>query len=208
MGAQAVSVTFTSDDSRPTTDLRLINDPAQLPPGWSGEPSDFKCIEAATGSACRLQLTYAPMKADAGTLVLKYAYDNNAGQAKTGTVNIPYRAATDDNVIGTPSEASVAVTTGTSTAIDVIFTTDDGNAGGNLSISSGLTSLPAGWSSGSSSFNCAAVGGGAACKLSLNFAPTAPDSGTLTLIFGYINNAGIAKTGTVAIAYSAADPPP
>jgi hypothetical protein len=49
---------------------------------------------------------------------------------------------------------------------------------------------------------------GAGCQLALTYAPTAAATGTLTLGFSYTNDAGIAKTGTVSIAYTATIPPP
>ena len=72
-----------------------------------------------------------------------------------------------------------------------------------LSVTSDLTSLPAGWSSPSTSFSCAAVSVGSGCQLALMFAPTAPAAGTLTLGFSYTNNSGFVKSGTVTLAYTA-----
>ena len=45
---------------------------------------------------------------------------------------------------------------------------------------------------------------GTGCQLSLTYAPTVPAPGTLTLGFSYTNDSGIVKTGTTAIAYTAA----
>jgi hypothetical protein len=44
---------------------------------------------------------------------------------------------------------------------------------------------------------------GSGCQLALSYAPTAMDSGSVTLNYTYTNNSGIAKTGTVAISYTA-----
>jgi len=95
------------------------------------------------------------------------------------------------------------VSTGSSTAINVVFNTDDGNLATNLSVTSGLGALPAGWSSTGSTFTCASVSTGAGCSLSLTYAPAAVDSGTLSIGFSYTDNAGTAKTGTVSIPYTA-----
>jgi hypothetical protein len=46
------------------------------------------------------------------------------------------------------------------------------------------------------------------CELALSYAPTAADSGTVTLGFSYTNNSGTAKTGTISIPYTATVPPP
>ena len=48
-------------------------------------------------------LTYAPAVLGNGTLTLNYAYDDDAGVAQTGTLDVPYEATTNDNVTATPS---------------------------------------------------------------------------------------------------------
>src|SRR5450631_2641283 len=203
MGSQSLAVTFTTDDGRPATALQLTSDLGALPAGWSSLDNSFACSGLSSGSGCQLKLNYAPAAAGTGTLVLKYSYLNNAGEPKTGTLGIPYRATTDNNVIGTPNQNSLAVAVGSLTPVTVTFTTDDGNPASALSVTSGLTSLPAGWSSPSTSFSCASVSVGSGCQLALAFAPMAPASGTLTFGFSYTNNSGIVKSGTVTLAYTA-----
>jgi len=119
-------------------------------------------------------------------------------------------ATTDNNVAATasPSGQITAIAGMGAQAVSVTFTSDDSRPTSNLRLRNVPVEPPPGWSSDSNNFNCAAVGGGALRRLALTFAPAVPDSGTLTLGSGYINNAGIAKTGTVAIAYSAAKAPP
>jgi hypothetical protein len=203
MGSQSLAVTFTTDDGRPATALQLTSDLTALPAGWSSLDNSFACSGLSSGNGCQLKLTYAPDAAGTGTLVLRYSYLNNAGEAKTGSVSIPYRATTDNTVIGTPNQNSLAVAVGSSTPVTVTFTTDDGNPASALSVTSGLTSLPAGWSSPSTGFSCASVSVGSGCQLALRFAPASPASGTLTLGFSYTNNSGIVKSGTVTLAYTA-----
>ena len=203
MGNQTLAVTFTTDDGRPATALTLTSDLTALPAGWSSTDSSFACSGLSTGNGCQLTLTYAPAAAGTGTLLLSYSYLNNAGEAKTGTVSVPYRATTDDNVVGTPNQNPLAVAVGSLTPVTVTFTTDDGNLASALSLTSGLTSLPAGWSSTSTSFSCASVSVGIGCQLALTYAPTAPATGTLTFGFSYTNNSGIVKSGTVTLAYTA-----
>ncbi len=203
MGSPTLAVTFTTDDGRPATALELTSDLAALPAGWSSTDSSFACSGLATGNGCQLALTYAPAAAGSGTLVLSYSYLNNAGEAKTGSVSVPYRATTDDNVVGTPNQNPLAVAVGSLTPVTVTFTTDDGNLASALSVTSGLTLLPPGWSSTSTSFTCASVSVGSGCQLSLSYSPTAPATGTLTFGFSYTNNSGIVKTGLVSIAYTA-----
>ena len=106
-------------------------------------------------------------------------------------------------MVGTPSQSPLAVITGTSTPVTVTFATDDGNPASTLDITSGLSSLPTGWSSSATTFSCTTVSAGTVCQLPLVYAPTAIGSGTLSLGFSYSNDAGFAKTGTVNIAYRA-----
>jgi hypothetical protein len=203
-GSQAVSVVFTTDDGRLATVLVLTTDLAALPSGWSSTASSLVCPSVSSGSGCTLGLTYRPTEAGAGTLTLNYSYKNNAGQKKTGSLNIPYRGTTDDTVGGTPGpSSSLSVITGTSAAVTVAFGTDDGYPASALTMTSGLAPLPAGWTSTSTTFACATVSAGTACVLPLTYAPTAVGSGTLTLGYSYTNDAGFAKTGNVSIAYRA-----
>jgi hypothetical protein len=202
-GAQAVSATFTTDDGRPATALQLTSSLATLPAGWSSVDSSFTCSGLSSGSGCQLPLMYTPSAAGSGTLTLNYSYLNNAGVAKTGTVSIAYRATTNDSIVGTPSLTPLAVTVGSTTVVNVTFTTDDGNLASNLSLTSDLAALPSGWSSAAASLTCAAVSTGTACQLSLTYAPMAADSGTLSLTYSYSDDSGTAKTGSVSIPYTA-----
>jgi hypothetical protein len=150
-----------------------------------------------------MALAYAPVAAARGTLPLTYTYKNNAGLTKTGSVNIAYRATTDNNVVGTPGSPSLAVLTGSSTPVDIVFTTDDGNPAVDLVVTSGLDVLPADWSSNASALTCATVGSGTSCAVTLTYAPLTAATGTVTIGYQYTNNSGIAKTGTASIAYTA-----
>jgi len=181
LGTQAVSVTFTTDDARPATALQLTGSLAALPAGWSSTSASFSCSGFGSGSACRLPLNYTPTAAGNGTLMLGYSYKNNAGEAKTGSVNIAYQATTNNNVVGTPSPSSLAVSSGSTTPVTITFTTDDGNPASDLSVTSDLATLPSGWSSSAASLACSMVSSGSACLLNLQYAPTAVDSGTLSL---------------------------
>jgi hypothetical protein len=207
-GSQSVSITFTTDDGRPATALQVTSSLSTLPAGWSSSASAFSCSGLDADSVCKLTLTYAPTAAGNGTLMLNYTYDNNANEMKTGTVSVPYRATTNDSVAGTPSAATLAtVRTGGSAAATITFATDDGNPASLLAVTSGLDPLPAGWSASSSAFKCATVSAGAACTLSLTYAPTtAVGPSTLTLGYSYLNDAGYPGTGTVSINYSAYTP--
>jgi hypothetical protein len=204
MGTQTVTVTFTTDDGRLATDLQMTSGLAALPAGWTSSANPFACSTLSSGSGCQLTLTYTPTAMAAGTLTLDYSYKNNANQAKTGSLAIPYRATTDDTIAGTPTPgSSLAVLTGTSTPVTVTFATDDGNPASTLTITSGLSTLPAGWTSSSTTFSCATVSDGTVCQLPLTYAPAAVGNGSLNLGFSYTNDAGMAKTGTVTIMYRA-----
>jgi hypothetical protein len=205
---QPVSVTFTTDDARQATALQLTSSLSALPASWSSTDNGLRCTALSSGNECLLPLTYAPTVVESGTLSLSYSYLNNDNVQKTGTVSIPYRSTADDNVVGTVSPTSVTVSTNTTTPISITFTTDDGNLASGLSVTSGLTTLPADWSA-APSFTCASVSVGTTCQLSLTYAPTGAESGTLTFGFAYTNNAGIAKTnGIVQVMYTATVPSP
>jgi hypothetical protein len=197
-------VTFTTDDGRQATALQLTSSLAALPPGWSSTAATFSCAALSLGNACELPLTYAPTAAAGGTMMLSYSYLNNDNVKKTGTVSIPYRATTDDNVVWTAAPSSLlAVPTNNSYPVTITFTTDDGNPASALSVTSGLTALPAGWTSAATGFTCASVSAGTACTLSLTYAPTAAATGTVTLGYSYTNDSGSPKSGTAMVPYSA-----
>lgn len=202
------SVTFATDDGRPATALEITTNLTTLPDGWTSSASSFTCSGVNGGTGCILPLTFTPTTAVSGSVSLAYKYNNDAGVAKTGTVNIPYRATTNNNVDATASPSALNVLTGSTTPVTVTFVTDDGNPASALSITSGLGAPPAGWSTGSGTFSCTSISVGTGCQLTLSYAPTAAASGTLTLGFGYTNNSGTAKTGTISIPYTAAVPPP
>jgi hypothetical protein len=200
---QPLSVTFTTDDGRLATELQLTSSLASLPAGWSSTASTFGCGTLSGGaSACQLILTYAPTGVDNGTLSLSYAYVNNAGESKSGTLAIPYQTTTNDSVIGSANPTALAVATGSSNVVTVSFATDDGNFASALTAD--LSALPVGWSAAASSLTCATVSAGSNCQVALIYAPTAAAGGTAAFGFSYTNSAGTMKTGTVSIPYSAA----
>lgn len=206
-GTVPVTLTFTTDDGNPVSNLTLTSALSSLPAGWSSTAQSFSCASVSTGNTCQLSFGYAPTSAGTGTLTLAYGYTDNAGEAKTGSVNMPYAATTDDNVIyvQSPNGQVNATINGGGTTVTVTFTTDDGQPATDLSIDSGLSSLPGDWS-GPGSFSCATISAGTVCKLSLTYAPTAVDSGTLSLGYRYDSDSGSAKTGTVNISYAATMP--
>jgi hypothetical protein len=201
-GSQTVTVTFNSNDGNPASNFGVTGGLATLPSGWSG-PGTFTCASVNTGNSCQLSLSYNPLSAASGTLQLNYGYNANSGTAKTGSVMIPYTATTNNNLVATqsPSGSISAVVNSGSVPVMLTFTTDDGNPATAISITSGLGTLPSGWSA-PATFSCAVASTGTGCQLTLTYAPTVNGSGTIALGFSYNDDAGTAKTGTANIAYA------
>ena len=109
-----------------------------------------------------------------------------------------------DSVVATPSVPAVSVVIGASQTIGITFTSSDGRAISGFGISGSLAALPAGWSA-PGNFTCAVVSSGSSCVLNLTYAPTAVDSGTLTLNYIFVDNANIPRApgGSVTVAYAA-----
>jgi hypothetical protein len=200
-GSQDVTIAFTTDDDRGATNLQVTSDLSALPPGWTTNAPGFGCFGLGKAFTCQMTLSYAPTAAAAGTLPVGYAYISDSGDYETGTLDVAFRATTHDNVVGLATPAALNVATGTSTTVAVVFSTDDGNAATDLTITGGLASLPSGWSVAAGAHSCATVSAGTPCTLRLTYAPTAAASGSLTLTFAYLDDSGAAKTGTVNIPY-------
>ena len=206
-GTQHVTLTFTTDDGQPASHLSVTSGLNPLPAGWSSAAQSFSCATVSTGNACQLSLAYAPTAVGSGVITVGFSYTDDAGEAKTGSANISYSATADDNVVYTqsPSGQVNATVNGGGTAVTVTFMTDDGQPATDLTLTNGLGSLPAGWS-GPGSLSCATISTGTGCRLSLTYAPTTMDSGTLSLGYQYNSDSGNAKSGTVNISYAATAP--
>jgi hypothetical protein len=90
-GSQPVWVTFTTNDTFVASNLLVTTDLTALPPGWSVSSPNFSCAAISTGTGCQLSLTYSPTtNHDNATLQLVYTYNNNAGTAMQGSVNIVF----------------------------------------------------------------------------------------------------------------------
>jgi hypothetical protein len=201
-GSKAFSLSFTTSDAQPITDLFITSGLSALPAGWSG-PTTFSCATVRTGSGCVLNLTYSPTSGASGVVSIDYDYIDHAGIGRSGTISIPYEGTVHDTVSATVAPAGgVTAVIGASQPVAVTFITDDGSAATALAVTSDLSVLPAGWSSTASAFTCAAVSTGSGCLLSLQYSPTAVNSGMLSLGFSYIDNAGTAKTGTLTVPYA------
>jgi hypothetical protein len=132
-----------------------------------------------------------------------YGYNDNSGNAKTGSVSIAYVATTHNNLVATlsPSGSISAVVNSGSVPVTLTFTTDDGNPATAITITSGLSTLPAGWY-GPPTFSCSSASTGTGCQLALTYAPNVNGSGTVALGYGYEDDSGTAKTGTANITYA------
>jgi hypothetical protein len=201
-GTRSAAVTFNTDDGKTATGLSVLTDLTKLPAGWSSAAGTFSCDSVSTGNGCQLQLKYTPTALTAGTVSLRYGYNDASGTPNFGVLNIPYAATTNDNVAAAvaPSGQITAMLGSPSQPVSVTFTTDDGRLATAL-LTSSLSALPAGWTASGSSFSCNAVTSGTSCQLTLAYAPTGVDNGTLNFGYTYVNNAGQSKSGTVAIPY-------
>src|SRR5579871_5758143 len=135
---------------------------------------------------------------------------STTGTGATGPVGFSGAAGgmsgSKDTVVAIPSvPGTVSVTAGASQMVSVTFTSSDGLPIHGLEISS--TTLPADWS-GTDDYGCTLVGAGSSCVLNLTYSPAAAESGSLTITYIYINNAGqpITPGGTVTIPYVATAP--
>lgn len=201
--SRGFNVTFTSDDGASISNLSITSG-LTLPAGWTG-PATFTCATVSTGNGCLLSLNYAPTAAGSGTITLAYSYTNNAGTAKTGSLDVAYASTVGgNNVVTQVSPAGqILGIVGGSQPVSFTFVTDDHLVATNLDITAGLTNLPTGWSGPSTTFHCDSVSNGNGCQLTLNFTPAATGSGSITLSYSYTDSASVAKTGTKTVTYAA-----
>jgi len=202
-GSRAFNLTFNSSDANSISNLSVTSGLSALPAGWSG-PTAFTCPKVSTGSGCVLTLTYAPTTASNGSLTITYGYQDNFGQARTGSTAIPYASTMHDTVTATPAPGGqINAVLGASQAVQLTFTTDDGTTATNLTLVGSLAGLPGGWTSPHPGFACPTVSTGGGCLLPLSFTPNAVGAGSLTLNFSYLDNAGVTKSGAVRLPYAA-----
>jgi hypothetical protein len=199
-----VMIAFASDDGDPITEFAVTSDLSQLPTAWSGPASGFSCATISAAHACELALSFAPTVVGSGALRLNYQYRDGSGALKTSSLDIDYSGTTYNNVVTTvaPSAPIAAVAGSAGQSVAVTFGTDDGNVARSLQLTSDLSALPLGWSSPATSFSCETVNAGVACSLPLTYAPTVVAAGDLLLTYSYMDNAGTAKTGSAIIGYA------
>jgi hypothetical protein len=204
-----VKIAFSVPGGGSATGLTVTTGLASLPSGWSGTSPSFSCATVDANNPCELTLTYNPTQAGAsGALTLGFTYIDSRGKQQQGSVGIPYSSAAANSVTtSVVPPGPVAGVVGATNTMTVTFASSDGAAVGNLALVTNPASLPSGWSLQSAVLPCATVTGASACQLQLTYTPTAAATpGTLTLDFTYTDDAGAARTGSVAIGYSAATP--
>ena len=207
-GNQSVTMTFTTDNGRPASNLAVSTDLSALPAGCHSVMKTFACETVSAGNGCQLTLDYAPTATDSGTLTLSFKYMDNLGAEKSGSAAVSYVSSSDNNIVGAVAPSGqITALVGAAQAVAVTFTTDDGAPVSAFSITSPISALPSGWSSAAASLACASVATDNGCELVLTYTPTTVAAGTLQLIYGYTNDTGIAKTGTVNIPYAASVAP-
>ncbi len=119
-----------------------------------------------------------------------------------GGGGLPPPTGTNNTIVVTPSPTGViSVPVGQTQAFSATFTTSDGKTATNFTITSGLSTLPAGWT-GPTSFTCASVSTGSGCVVNLTYKPTAAGSGSVPFNYSYVNNAGTSITGTATVSYA------
>lgn len=206
-GSQPVILTFTTDDGLSATNFEINSGLDVLPGGWTHSAGNASCGLVSVGNGCQVELTYAPTSVGTGTLPLGYGYLDNSGNSRTGTINIAFAATANNNATAAVSPSGqIAVTAGASESLTITFTSDDGNPLTGFTVTSDLQSLPSGWSSASSSLDCATVSSGSGCELDLTYAPSGAASGTAQINFSYVNHAGMTRNESVSIPYVAYGP--
>jgi hypothetical protein len=204
-----VTVAFGVPDGGSAIALTITTGLSTLPSGWSAASPSFSCASVNAQNPCDLTLTYDPSTAGtSGTLTLGFTYVDSQGRQQQGSVGISYSSAAANSVMTSVAPTGpVQGVVGSTSAVSVTFASSDGTPDGNVALVTDPGSLPSGWSVQGSALPCATVTGTGGCQLQLAYAPTAAAaSSTLTLAFSYTDDSGAARTGSVAIAYSAVPP--
>lgn len=202
--ARTVNVAFNTDDGHPARNLQLTTSLTNLPAGWSSAVNSFACAQVSTGNGCLLQLEFEPTAVHSAAFMLTFSYEDNSGADKTGELEVRYAAQTHNTVSATPSQALPFTTAiGTQRTLTVTFNSNDGHPAQRVFLITEADSLPAGWSTTQTDFECRDVAAGNGCQLQLQYAPGASASSHFLLQYGFIDNAGRADSATLAVGYAA-----
>ncbi|CAB3771343.1 hypothetical protein [Paraburkholderia humisilvae] len=204
-----VIVAFNPANGGSATALTVTTGLSTLPSGWSAASPSFTCATVNAANPCDLKLTYDPSTAGvSGTLTLGFTYLDSQGRQQQGSVGITYSSAAANSVATSVAPTGpVQGIVGSTSTVSVTFASGDGAPDSNVALVTAPDSLPSGWSVQGSVLPCATVTSAGSCQLQLAYAPiAAAASATLTLEFSYTDDAGAARTGSVAIAYGAVTP--
>lgn len=204
-GPASVIINFAADDQNAATALTLSTDLTALPAGWSSAVANFSCAIVSSGNGCQLMLRYTPTAVARGSLHLTYTYVDDAGDTKSGVINVPYASAATGTVVATaaPNGQVNAIQTTGGQAVAVTFNTTDGKPASDMFLLTDLSKLSSGWSAATASFGCSGISTGNGCELHLNYAPKSLSGGTLVLTYGYTDAGGMAQRGTLDLPYIA-----
>lgn len=209
---KAVAITFNSNKDR-VTNLQVTG-LESLPSDWTFtnlESSSYSCASVTdSGSGCQLNLSYHPVKAESGDVVLNYSYVNSTGGIQRSSVTLPYDVSSSNNVVATYPTA-VYGKFGESQNISFSFATDDGVAATKLHLDlANLSTTYPGWSYNQESYSCATVDS-SCLPLILNYAPESTDKpaqNNLSLSYKYVDKSNETKFGSISLFYKATNESP
>lgn len=207
--ARQVALHFGTSDGGTASDLALAFPEGGLPAGWTVAGNGIRCERVDAGGACELALNYAPAAVAApSVLTVPFTFRNNRGEGGAGSMSVGYRALAANAAVATADPAGpVRGVVGKSSAVTLVFTTNDGSVATELHLDDKLADLPAGWSSDSSGLDCAAFGAGNDCRLGLRYLPSAfTPASTLALRYRYRDSSGRQQSARATIDYSALAP--
>jgi hypothetical protein len=207
--SQQLTLSFKTSDGGSASSLALALPSGGLPEAWRISSNRRDCAVVDAGNTCQVALTYAPTAAEqSSVLTVPYSYRNNKGEAGAGSIAIAYRAlpvnaATATLLPGGPVRGVV----GKAGNVTLSFSTNDGSPASDLHVDTALSSLPAGWTSASTTLDCANFGAGSPCQLALSYAPAAAaPAAVLAIGYRYKDSSGKQQAATASIDYSALAP--
>lgn len=201
-----VTVVFRAPAGLAARQLSITTGLSPLPAGWTTGTSSFACDTVGANDDCRLQLRYSPTLAGVtGTLNFGFAYTDAHGVQRRGSADIPYGTTAPNAVMATINPATpLQVALGSTALVEMTFRSNDGVPARDLTAD--VSALPVGWTVSHSELPCATIAADSACRLSLQFQPTAAvASSVLSLPYRYTDSGGTPRDGTASVTYGAID---